>query len=101
MALSFNPQFVEAHRLSPFNSRGTDVPVVLDLMIHDIGILLSVIKSKIKSINAKGIKIVYGSKLFGFKSDQLSELNLENIENLIKNKHFVNKFFSPIYNEER
>ena len=58
---SFNPQFVESHRLSPFNSRGTDVPVVLDLMIHDIGILLSVIKSKIKSINAKGIKIISSS----------------------------------------
>ena len=46
---------------------------------------------------AKGIKIVHGSKLFGFKSDQLSELNLENIENLIKNKHLENKMINPIY----
>ena len=46
---------------------------------------------------AKGIKIVYGSKLFGFKSDQLSELNLENIENLIKNKQLENKMINPIY----
>ena len=56
-----NPQFVESHRLSPFNSRGTDVPVVLDLMIHDIGILLSVVKSKLKTITAKGIKIISSS----------------------------------------
>jgi len=46
---------------------------------------------------AKGIKIVHGSKLFGFKSDQLSELNLENIENLIKNKQLENKLINPIY----
>ena len=50
---------------------------------------------------AKGIKIVHGSKILGYKNNQLLELNLENIENLIKNKHFVNKFISPIYNEER
>jgi len=56
-----NPQFIESHRLSPFNPRGTDVPVVLDLMIHDIGIILSIIKSKLKSINAKGIKIISSS----------------------------------------
>ena len=46
---------------------------------------------------AKGIQIVLGSKLFGFKSDQLSELNLENIENLIKNKQLENKMINPIY----
>ena len=46
---------------------------------------------------AKGIKIVYGCKLYGYKSDQLSELNLENIENLIKNKHLENKMINPIY----
>ena len=58
---NLNPQFIESHRLSPFNSRGTDVPVVLDLMIHDIGILLAVVKSRIKAITAKGIKIVSNS----------------------------------------
>ena len=46
---------------------------------------------------AKGIQIVYGSKLFGYKSDQLSELKLENIENLIKNKQLKNKMVNPIY----
>ena len=48
---------------------------------------------------AKGIKIVHGSKILGYKNEQLSELNLENIENLIKNKLFVDKFITPIYNE--
>ena len=44
--------FIETHRLSEFNPRGTDVSVVLDLMIHDIDIVLSVIKSPIKNIHA-------------------------------------------------
>ena len=45
----------------------------------------------------KGIQIVYGSKLFGYKSDQLSELKLENIDNLIKNKQLKDKIVKPIY----
>jgi hypothetical protein len=43
-----NPMFIETHRLAEFNPRGTDVPVVLDLMIHDIDVILSVVKSKVK-----------------------------------------------------
>ena len=46
---------------------------------------------------AKGIQIVHGSKLYGFKNEQLSELSLENIENLIKNKKLENKMVNPIY----
>jgi predicted dehydrogenase len=53
-----NPMFVEAHRLALFNPRGTDVPVILDLMIHDIDIILSVIRSPIKKINASGVAVV-------------------------------------------
>jgi predicted dehydrogenase len=53
-----NPMFIEAHRLSQFNPRGTDVPVVLDLMIHDIDIIMSVVKSNIKKINASGVSVV-------------------------------------------
>ena len=49
---------------------------------------------------AKGIKIVHGSKLYGYKSDQLSELKLENIEILIKNKQLQNKMINPIYKAE-
>jgi hypothetical protein len=43
-----NPMFIETHRLAEFNPRGTDVPVVLDLMIHDIDVILSVVQSKVK-----------------------------------------------------
>lgn len=53
-----NPMFIETHRLAEFNPRGTDVPVVLDLMIHDIDIVLSLVKSNIKKINASGVAVV-------------------------------------------
>lgn len=52
------PMFIEAHRLAEFNPRGTDVPVVLDLMIHDIDVILSVVNSKVKSINASGVSVI-------------------------------------------
>ncbi len=53
-----NPMFIETHRLAEFNPRGTDVPVVLDLMIHDIDIILSVVNSKVKSISASGVAVI-------------------------------------------
>jgi predicted dehydrogenase len=53
-----NPMFIETHRLAQFNPRGTDVPVILDLMIHDIDIILSVVKSNVKNISASGVPIV-------------------------------------------
>lgn len=53
-----NPMFIETHRLAEFNHRGTDVPVVLDLMIHDIDAILSVVKSKVKNINASGVSVI-------------------------------------------
>lgn len=52
------PMFIETHRLAQFNPRGTDVPVVLDLMIHDIDIVLSVVKSDIHRISASGVPVV-------------------------------------------
>ncbi len=52
------PMFIEAHRLAEFNPRGTDVPVVLDLMIHDIDIILSVVQSKVKEIHASGVSVI-------------------------------------------
>jgi predicted dehydrogenase len=52
------PMFIETHRLAQFNPRGTDVSVVLDLMIHDIDIVLSVINSGIKRISAGGVAVV-------------------------------------------
>ena len=52
------PMFIETHRLAQFNPRGTDVSVVLDLMIHDIDIILSVVKSPIKKISTSGVAVV-------------------------------------------
>ncbi|RXR16261.1 Gfo/Idh/MocA family oxidoreductase [Flavobacterium amnicola] len=56
-----NPMFIETHRLAEFNPRGTDVPVVLDLMIHDIDAILSVVQSKVKSVNASGVSVLSDS----------------------------------------
>ena len=53
-----NPMFIETHRLAEFNPRGTDVPVVLDLMIHDIDAILSVVKSKVKAVHASGVSVL-------------------------------------------
>ncbi len=55
------PMFVESHRLAQFNPRGTDVAVVLDLMIHDIDIILSFVKSPVARIDANGVAVVSGS----------------------------------------
>jgi len=52
------PMFIECHRLAEFNPRGTDVPVVLDLMIHDIDIILSVVNSPVKNVHASGISVI-------------------------------------------
>ena len=52
------PLFIEAHRLAQFNPRGTDVPVVLDLMVHDLDILLAIVKSPVAHISASGVSIV-------------------------------------------
>ena len=49
-----NPVFVECHRIAPFTARATDVPVILDMMIHDIDLILSFVKSEIKDIQAIG-----------------------------------------------
>ena len=53
-----NPMFIEAHRLGIFKERSTDVSVVLDLMIHDIDIIMNIVKSKIKSIHAAGAPVI-------------------------------------------
>jgi predicted dehydrogenase len=52
------PMFIETHRLAEFNPRGTDVPVVLDLMIHDIDAILSVVNSPVKSVSASGVSVI-------------------------------------------
>ena len=52
------PLFIEAHRLAEFNPRGTDVPVVLDLMIHDLDVILSIVKSEVKEIHSSGVSVI-------------------------------------------
>ena len=52
------PLFIESHRLAEFNTRGTDVPVVLDIMIHDIDIILKLVNSSIKNVQASGVSIL-------------------------------------------
>lgn len=52
------PMFIEAHRLAQFNPRGTDVSVILDLMIHDIDIVLCLVKSPVKRISASGVAVL-------------------------------------------
>ena len=53
-----NPMFIETHRLAQFNPRGTEVSVILDLMIHDIDIILSIVKSDVKNISASGVAVL-------------------------------------------
>jgi len=55
---NITPLFIESHRLAQFNPRGSDVAVVLDLMIHDIDLILSLVKSKVKRIDANGIAVI-------------------------------------------
>jgi predicted dehydrogenase len=56
--MQLNPMFIEVHRLAQFNPRGTEVSVILDLMIHDIDIILSIIKSDVKTISASGVGVM-------------------------------------------
>jgi len=56
--LELNPMFIEVHRLAQFNVRGTEVSVILDLMIHDIDIILSLVKSEVKQISASGVAVM-------------------------------------------
>ncbi len=55
---NLNPMFIEVHRLAQFNPRGTEVSVILDLMIHDIDIVLSIVKSDVKTISASGVGVM-------------------------------------------
>src|SRR5688572_13906095 len=53
-----NPMFIEVHRLAQFNPRGTEVSVILDLMIHDIDIILSIVKSDVRSVSSSGVAVL-------------------------------------------
>lgn len=55
---ALNPRFIESHRLAQFNPRGTDVAVILDLMIHDIDLILNLVKSEVREIQAAGTSVI-------------------------------------------
>jgi predicted dehydrogenase len=57
-----DPQFITADRLAAFNPRGTEVGVVLDLMIHDIGVILALVRSPVKQLDAVGVKVLANSE---------------------------------------
>lgn len=57
-----DPRFIESHRMAQFNPRGTDVAVILDLMIHDIDLILSLVKSRLSSIEAVGVPVIAESQ---------------------------------------
>lgn len=57
-SLKLQPMFIEVHRLAQFNPRGTEVSVILDLMIHDIDAILSIVKSDVKAISASGVRVL-------------------------------------------
>ena len=60
--VAHEPRFIESHRLSPFPARSTDIGVVLDLMIHDLDILLAFVKSRVEHIDAAGVCVLSGSE---------------------------------------
>ena len=59
--IPLQPMFIEVHRLAQFNPRGTEVSVIMDLMIHDIDIILSLVKSDVKNISASGVAVITDS----------------------------------------
>jgi predicted dehydrogenase len=59
--LPIDPMFIEVHRLAQFNPRGTEVSVILDLMIHDIDIVLTLVKSDVKQVHASGVAVMTGT----------------------------------------
>ena len=94
------PMFIESHRLAEFNPRGTDVSVVLDLMIHDIDIILSVISSPIKHISASGVAVIsetpdIANARIGFENGAVANLTASRIS--LKNMRKLRFFQKEAY----
>jgi len=94
------PMFIESHRLSTYHSRGTDVSVVLDLMIHDIDIMLNFVGSDIKTIHAAGIPVISGhvdiaNARLEFESGCIANVTASRIS--IKNERKVRMFQKDAY----
>jgi predicted dehydrogenase len=94
------PMFIESHRLSTYHSRGTDVSVVLDLMIHDIDIMLNFVRSDIKTIHAAGIPVIsehvdIANARLEFESGCIANVTASRIS--IKNERKVRLFQKDAY----
>jgi len=86
-----NPRLIESHRLSVFQERGTDVSVVLDLMIHDIDIILSVVRSDVTRIHAAGVPVISGqvdiaNARLDFKNDCVATVTASRISDRTERK---------------
>ena len=97
------PQFIEAQRFAEFNPRGTDVSVVLDLMIHDIDIVLSVVKSEIEKIDASGFSVISETPdicnaRIKFKNGCVANLtaNRVSLKKIRKTRFFLNNSYVEI-----
>ena len=95
-----NPQFIEVHRLCQFNPRANDVDVVLDLMIHDIDIVLSLVKKRVKSISVSGKKIItdltdIANVRIGFDNNIIANLTASRIST--KNERKMRIFSDKAY----
>ena len=100
---NLNPKFIEIQRLAPYTTRGTDVPVVLDKMIHDIDIVLSITNSNVKSIRASGLSILTDSidvanARIRFKNGTIASLTSSRIAQveLRKVKIFEKNFYATV-----
>ena len=98
-----HPLFIETHRLAQFNPRGTDVPVILDLMIHDIDIVLSVVKSNINRISASGVPVVSDTPVIAnarleFDNGCVANLTASRIsmKNMRKSRFFQNNAYIAV-----
>ena len=96
-SISIHPLFIESHRLSTFNPRGTDVAVVLDLMIHDIDLILSFVHSPVREIHASGVSIISGSEdiancRLDFENGAVANVTASRISNRKMRKM---RFFQP------
>ncbi|MFO7889119.1 MAG: Gfo/Idh/MocA family oxidoreductase [bacterium] len=97
---TIQPQFIESHRLALFNPRGTEVSVVLDLMIHDLEIILDLIQSPVKSIDASGVAVVsdtvdIANTRIRFKNDTVVNLTASRISQ--KNMRKMRMFQKDAY----
>lgn len=100
---NLRPKYIEIQRLAPYQTRGTDIPVVLDLMIHDIDIILSIVKSKVQSIKATGLSILTKSidianARIEFENGAVASMTSSRIaqSKIRKVKIFQNKLYSTI-----